>query len=142
MNFMPMRQLTAALFCTFLPHTVAAQESGAFSLELNKTEASATGCILTYVAQNNTGLQIENASYEVVVFDTDFVVAQFLVLDFGALRRGRTKVVQFEIEEPSCSQISRILINTVAQCRGIDGDNSVCMDALDPTSRSDIKFGL
>lgn len=119
-----------------------AQSVGPFTLELNKSEGTNLGCVLTYVALNKTGQAIDNVSYEVVVFDTDGVVSQFLVLDFGALSHGRTRVVQFEIQEPPCSQISRIHINNLSQCSSQGLESGICWDALVPTSRSDIKFGF
>ena len=92
----------------------AAQDGGAFRLELNNTAAADTGCRLTYVATNDMGLDLSEASYEVAVFDGEGLVQRLLILQFGALADGRTKVVQFDLAETACSDISRLLVNNVS----------------------------
>lgn len=120
----------------------AAQDGGAFRLELNNTAAVDTGCRLTYVATNAMGLDLDEASYEVAVFDGDGRVQRLLILQFGALTDGRTKVVQFDLAETSCEDISRLLVNSVSECTAADGSSPDCLAALETTSRSDIEFGL
>ena len=117
-----------------------AQENS-FSLELNSAKDNENGCRLTYVAKNNTGVVLEKTSYEVVVFDKDGGVAQFLILEFGNLPINKTKVVQFELNDQKCADISRLLINDVSDC--ITGGKTVpiCLDALKTKSRTKIDFG-
>jgi hypothetical protein len=120
----------------------AAQDGGAFRLELNNTTAVETGCRLTYVATNEMGIDLEEASYEVAVFDGEGLVQRLLILQFGALSDGRTKVVQFDLTETACEDISRLLVNSVSECTAADGSTPDCLAALETTSRSDIEFGL
>ena len=120
----------------------AAQDGGAFRLELNNTAAADTGCRLTYVATNDMGLDLSEASYEVAVFDGEGLVQRLLILQFGALADGRTKVVQFDLAETACSDISRLLVNNVSECTAADGSTPDCLGALETTSRSEIAFGL
>ena len=115
-----------------------------FSLELNNAaETTAGGCRLTYVATNNTGEELGQTAYEVAVFDGSGVVSRILVLEFGALTAGKTKVVQFDLGDQGCADISRIVVNDVAACTLADGgEGDFCLDGLVTGSRSSIQFGI
>jgi hypothetical protein len=117
-----------------------AQENN-FSLELNSAKDNENGCRLTYVAKNKTGVVLEKTSYEVVVFDKDGGVAQFLILEFGKLPVNKTKVVQFELNGQKCADISRLLINDVSDCEADGQTVPICLDALTTSSRTSINFG-
>jgi hypothetical protein len=123
-----------------------AQESqapaGSLSLELNNARETGGSCRLTYVAKNETDVPLEKTSYEIVVFDSDERVSQFLILEFGSLPAGKTKVVEFDFPNRGCAQISRILVNEVSECLSASGETSVCMDALRTSTRTEIAFGL
>ncbi len=118
-----------------------AQENN-FTLELNSAKDNANGCRLTYVAINKTGIILEKTAYEVVVFDKDGGVSQFLILEFGKLPIGKTKVVQFDLKDNKCTNISRLLINDVSECEAGGKNVSICLDALRTKSRTNIGFGL
>ena len=113
-----------------------------FELELNSLKPVETGCRLTYVARNATGTDLDAASFEVAVFDGEGAVNRLLILEFGALRDGKTKVVQFDLASQDCGDISRLLVNDVAQCDAAEGDGPDCMKALTPSSRTEVQFGL
>ena len=135
--------LSAALAgATLVAAPAVAQDGGAFRLELNNTSAVETGCRLTYVATNAMGMDLSEASYEVAVFDGAGLVQRLLILQFGALTDGRTKVVQFDLADTSCDDISRLLVNSVSECTAADGSEPDCLGALETTSRSEIEFGL
>jgi hypothetical protein len=112
-----------------------------FSLELNGAKDTETGCRLTYVAYNGTGAQLDKTAYEVVVFDKEGSVSQFLILEFGKLPLRKTKVVQFELKDSKCADISRLLINDVSECEVNGQTVSTCFDALTTKSRTNIGFG-
>ncbi|MCC5973142.1 MAG: hypothetical protein JJT81_03730 [Rubellimicrobium sp.] len=117
---------------------------GEFGLELNNAaEISTGGCRLTYVATNGTGDSLAQIAYEVAVFDAVGIVSRLLVLEFGALTPGRTKVVQFDLADQPCADISRIIVNDVASC-ALEGGGSgtACMDRLATGSRAAIQFGM
>lgn len=120
-------------------HSIAQENS--FSLQLNSAKDNENGCRLTYVAKNNTGVVLEKTSYEVVVFDKDGGVAQFLILEFGNLPIKKTKVVQFELNDQKCGNISRLLINDVSDCIAGGKTVPICLDALETKSRTKIDFG-
>lgn len=118
--------------------------AGDFSLELNNAaEISTGGCRLTYVATNGSAESLTQIAYEVAVFDANGIVSRLLVLEFGALTPGRTKVVQFDLADQPCADISRIIVNDVASC-ALDGGGTgmACMELLSTSSRASIQFGL
>ena len=122
-----------------------AQDSPEFSLELNNAaDTGAGGCRLTYVASNRTGVELAQTAYEVAVFNGEGVVSRILVLEFGALTVGKTKVVQFDLSDQTCADISRIVVNDVSECTLVDGSGSgdFCLSGLVTASRSTIQFGI
>lgn len=133
--------LTAALIGFGMP--VLAQEPPAFTLELNGAAETDTGsCRLTYVASNQTGTELQRTAYEVAVFDADGAVTRLLVLEFGNLIDGKTKVLQFDLSGTPCPAISRIIVNDAAACAVDGAESGVCMQALTASSRTAIQFGI
>lgn len=125
-----------------LAQSDAAGGGGSFMLELNNAQTEGQGCRLTYVATNETGMDIEEIGYEVAVFDTDGVVDRLLILEFGRLSDGRTKVVQFDLANASCEGISRLLVNGVSACTAADGSEPDCLGMLDTSARGAIGFDM
>lgn len=142
----PLRTLTlSAGLAAMAAAPVAAQDAAEFSLELNNAaETSAGGCRLTYVATNKTGTELAQTAYEVAVFNAAGVVSRILVLEFGALTVGKTKVVQFDLADQGCADISRIVVNDVAACTLADGSGQgdFCLSGLVTASRATIQFGI
>lgn len=137
--------ITATAVSLFLVSPVFAQNAATdFFLELNSAADTETGdCRLTYVATNRTGTDLSQASYEVAVFNGDGIVSRILVLAFGALPEGKTRVVQFDISGQSCADTSRIVVNDVAECAAADGSaGDLCLSTLTTATRAPIQFGL
>jgi hypothetical protein len=135
--------LAAALtLSTGLAPAAAQQAATGFSLELNNAQSADTGCRLTYVATNNTGVELTAASYEVAVFDGAGVVSKLLILEFGRLQNGKRKVVQFDLADTACDNISLLLVNNVSECTAADGSTPDCLGALTTSSRAAIEFGV
>ncbi|MEM8811304.1 MAG: hypothetical protein AAGF59_01705 [Pseudomonadota bacterium] len=140
-----MRFLSSLLATVFFLATFGAgiaQDDRVFSLELNNAQDAGGGCRVSFVAVNGTGLVLDKTAYEVVVFDGDGRVSQFLILEFGHLPVDKTKVVQFDLAEQPCGAISRLLINNVAECVSGTEASAVCLDALRTNARTSIDFGL
>lgn len=147
MNFRPVASLftAAAVAFSITAAPVAAQDTPEFILELNNAaDTDAGGCRLTYVATNRTGVDLSQAAYEVAVFNGNGIVSRILVLAFGALPEGKTRIVQFDISDQQCADTSRIIVNDVAECTlaedGATGD--FCLSTLATASRAAIQFGL
>jgi len=122
-----------------------AQDADArFQLELNNAASTdGGGCRLTYVATNQSEQALTETAYQVGVFDAAGVVRAILVLDFGALPSGKTRIVLFDLNGQACTDISRIVVDSVAACTLADGQASeFCMSGLATSSRTDIQFGI
>ena len=116
-----------------------------FGLELNAAADTTSGsCRLTYVASNRSDEALDRTAYEVAVFDAQGVVTRLLVLEFGALVEGKTKILQFDLAETPCASISRIVVNDAAACTPAGGgdDLDLCMAGLSAASRTAIQFGI
>lgn len=143
-----MRVLTtlfsATLMAVSLP--LSAQDApGQFSLELNAAaETDAGNCRLTYVAANQSDAALSRTAYELGVFDAQGVVQRLLVLEFGELVAGKTKILQFDLAGSPCDSISRIVVNDVAACTlaADQSESDICLTGLSASSRTAIQFGL
>ncbi|WP_308917904.1 hypothetical protein [Jannaschia sp. LMIT008] len=120
------------------------EPGGALRIELNNAATLDGGsCQLTYVAVNETDRALDQLAYQAAFFDGTGVVRRLLVLEFGALTPGQTRVVLFNLPDLPCEDVSRILVNDLARCDVAGGEPSVmCLTALDAASRTDIQFGL
>lgn len=105
-----------------------AQSTGNIEIELNTAADVNGGCRLTYVIYNSSATNLESVSYEVAVYDTDGIVKKLLVLEFGFLPSGKTRVVQFDLPEQQCTGVSRILVNGPVECKSTEGDQTICRD--------------
>ncbi len=128
--------VTSLVFAGF-----ASAQTKNFTLELNGAKDNDGGCRITFVAVNKTGTKLDKTAYDVVVFDKEGGVSQFLILEFGQLTPKKTKVVQFELNDQKCTDISRLLINDVSDCVAEGKSTPICLDALETKSRTNIEFG-
>lgn len=122
--------------------TQASAQDGGFGIELNDVVDIEAGCRLVYVAVNQTGVVLERTSYDVFTFDASGRVSKSLVFQFGGFAPGKTKVVQFDLPDQACGDISRLLINDTRECQVGGNASSICIDALKTSSRTPIVFGL
>lgn len=142
------KSLIRGLACAavIIPGAASAQDAASeFGLELNSAADTDSGsCRLTFVASNKTETALDRTAYQVGIFDAGGAVTRLLVLEFGALIEGKTKIVQFDLGDTQCSNISRMIINDVTGCtQSSDGQESdICLAQLNASSRTDIEFGL
>lgn len=139
------RAASIAALGAFSAGPAFAQDNPEFVLELNNAAETAAGdCRLTYVASNRTGQELGQTAYEVAVFNAAGVVSRILVLEFGALTVGKTKIVQFDLGGQPCTDISRIVVNDVADCALADGSGQgdFCLSGLVTESKNTIQFGI
>lgn len=127
---------------------VLAQEESAtnaapqLALELNAAQTSERGCRVTFLATNDLGAPLERASVEMALFKGDGAIDRIVTLDFKALSEGKTKVLQFELANLDCADLSRVLVNDITACDGEGLDPAACLAGLVPSARPDITFGI
>lgn len=134
-----------ASFIALAATTTLAQDSDSFELQLNSAADTSSGsCRLTYVATNRSDENFERILFELGVFDTDGAVTQLLAFNLGDLIAGKTKIIQFDLADSPCADISRIVVNRVAACTLTDGrgESDLCISSLAASSRTAIQFGI
>lgn len=136
----------AALTLGVLAQPVAAQDTAAptgnFVLELNNaTDTQTGGCQLTFVSVNESEDALSAVTFQAGIFDGGGIVTQLVLFEFGGLPAGKTLIVPFTLPSQSCADISRIIVNAVAECTTVDGAASDLCDAgLVTRSLSGIAF--
>lgn len=113
------------------------------TIELNRVQQSQSGCRLSFMAVNKMGADLQTTALEIVFFDAEHIVSQMLLLDFGRLPSGKTKVVEFDLPQ-DCGQISRVLVNDIVECASADEQNMTqdCFNGLRTSNRAAIEFGI
>jgi hypothetical protein len=114
----------------------------ALSLELNGVQPSEKGCRLTFVVANELGADLTRAAFEIALFNESGVVDRLTVLEFKDLPGGKTKVSRFDLAGADCAHVSRVLVNSVAECSGEGVEPAACLRDLKTSSRAGIAFGL
>jgi hypothetical protein len=109
---------------------------GAIGIELNRVDQIDTSCRFTFLAENSLGVDATALTLETVIIDTDGVVAQLTLFEFGDLPNGVPRVRQFDVPSLECAGVARILINGVSECEGVDG----CGAALELSHRTDVEL--
>lgn len=136
-------RIAASVLMLAMPLPAVAQDH-ALVLELNNAQdIEGDICELTILTENATGTALERAAWQFAIFDADGRVRALPVIDFGALPEGKTKLVAIGMPGRSCTQVSRIVVNDVAECL-IDGESrlDLCLTGLSTRSLVDIAFGL
>ena len=111
-------------------------------IELNNARQAGKNCRLSLVIQNRMPSAIKTLSLEIVLFNGQGLVEQFLKLKAGALPAGKMRVKQFDLKDRNCGDVSKILINQIAECKGENLGPAVCTGALSISSRTSIKLQL
>lgn len=142
----PFARIGLALMALVAPLPATAQNTPAtgLRLELNNAQDGPDGmCELTILTENATANTLERAAWQFAIFDADGRVRALPVIDFGTLIQGKTRLVVIAMPGRPCAQISRIVVNDVAECR-IGGENQpdLCLTGLATSSLVDIDFGL
>lgn len=133
-----------ALVLTLPALALAADDQSRLLLELNNAEDQPSGhCQLTFLTENSTTHDITRAAWQFAILDAEGHVRALPVIDFGALPPGKTRAVTVELPGRSCTQISRIVVNDVAECEtGAQTSGDICLSDLVAQSRVAIAFGL
>lgn len=144
----PVVAILALLAVAMLPAVpeVAAQTGAPatdkITLELNNAQDTDSGsCRLSVVATSHRPQPVDALGVEVVAFNADGLVDQFLRLDFPRMTPGRTRVLQFDLAGKRCETISRLLVNDVLNCAAPGEGDIHCADLLETSNRTAITFG-
>lgn len=113
-----------------------------FSLELNALQESEAGCRVSFLATNQLGGQLDRAAVELALFDTAGAIDRIVTLDFKGLSDGKTKVLQFHLAGLQCNGLGRVLVNEVTACEGAITPATICLDALETSTRLNLTFGV
>ncbi len=122
--------VAAACVVVALAAAPAVAQDGNLAIQLNKLENNGGSCRMTYVITNGTGQQVAAASYEMAVYGKDNAVTNLIVLDFGRLVSGSTQVVQFDLPDTGCKDVTRISVNNPAVACQLEagGSSAICTD--------------
>ncbi len=102
---------------------------GRVTLELNATQSTETGCLLSFLITNGLSADISSLILETVLLDTGGQVERLTLFDFGALPSQRPRVRQFALEGRTCSEFGAVLINGAQTC-AVAGEAPASCDAL------------
>lgn len=119
---------------------VAALADSTVSVELNKLEPNGEACRAYLLVKNDAGAAFETLKLDLVLFDTDGVVAKRLAVETAPLPAGKTSLKVFDITGQPCDGIGRILLNDVLTCRDNTGERNDCGALVAPTARGAIPF--
>lgn len=135
--------ILAAVFGLICAVGAQAQEvTGKISLELNQLQPLENGgCRMSIIATNGLERPMEQLSLEMVAFDKDGLVDQFLGLKFSRISAGKTKILQFALAGRACDSISRLHVNNVSNCVPPSITDVYCPDLLELSNRTPIRFG-
>ena len=141
---MTKRPFAVLLGLVLLCAPVLAQETPTprLALELNALQSAEAGCRVSFLATNELGAQLDRAAVELALFDKAGSIDRIVTLDFKDLSAGKTKVLQFQLTGLQCDNLGRVLVNDISACEGAIAPASICLDALETSTRLDITFGL
>lgn len=116
--------------------------TGRIELELNHIQPTSDGgCRLSIIATNGLERPMNQLGLEMVAFNKDGLVDQFMRLEFSRISAGKTKVLQFDLAGKACDSLSRLHINDVLNCVPASIKDVYCPDLLDLKNRTEIQFG-
>ena len=90
-------------------------------IELNKLEAVEGACRAYMIFENNSGNAYDSLKLDLVMFDSDGLINKRIAVEGAPLPVGKTSVKLFDIQDVSCEQLGRILLNDVLTCSGPGG---------------------
>ncbi len=131
-----------ALLFTFLmglPATAVAAD-GEVHVELNKLEPNGAACRAYLVLKNDAGAALETLKLDLVMFDTDGVVARRLAVETAPLPAGKTSLKVFDIDGLACEAVGRVLLNDVMACADASGPRDDCLGLVTPLARGPVAF--
>jgi len=95
-----------------------APEQAPITLQLNKLApfAEGTGCVAYFVVSNPGAQVISDLDLDLVLFNTEGIIARRMSVQFGPLPAEKTEVRLFDLAGTPCNSIGHILLNDVLSC--------------------------
>ncbi|MFN4209277.1 MAG: hypothetical protein ACK4G5_01820 [Devosia sp.] len=138
----PFAATLALLLCSPALAQAPASAPASLVLELNALQPAEAGCRVTFLATNRLGGQLDRAAVELALFDAAGTIDRIVTLDFKDLSADKTKVLQFELAGLQCDGLGRLLVNDITACEGAISPPTICLDALETSTRLDVDFGV
>ncbi|MDA3922523.1 MAG: hypothetical protein PF501_17870 [Salinisphaera sp.] len=91
-------------------------QAGGVQIELNKLEQVNGACRAYLVTQNLTDSAFDSLKLDVVMFDSQGIVAKRLAVQLGPMPAGKTSLKVFDIPDLACDGIGQLLLNNVLEC--------------------------
>ncbi len=119
----------------------ASPEASSIQIELNALQPADTGCRAVFVLRNHLPTPIANLTLRVVAFDTKGQAKLFMSLQVGAMAKGKTRVLRFDLgPESPCRALGRFVLDDITACE-IDGaEPTMCLSSASLSTRADIPF--
>ena len=140
LSYRPVRLAACVVCACALLSPAAAMADTAVSVELNKLEPNGEACRAYLVVKNDAGAAFETLKLDLVLFDTDGVVARRLAVETAPLPAGKTSLKVFDVAGLSCDGIGRVLLNDILACRDGSGERTDCAAFVTPTARGAVPF--
>lgn len=135
------RKLAFSLLATAAPLAPGgASADGAISVELNKVEQAGDDCRVYLVMNNALATTLSAIKLDLVLFDTDDIIAHRFALNVAPLAAGKTSVKSFDVPDMSCETIGRVLLNDAIDCRGDSGSITQCAGEVAVSSQGEVEF--
>lgn len=138
------RQALFAMLLCAAPALLSAQSAeeadASLFLELNNAQNDGDACRLTFLVRNETGISIDQAVFETVIFDTAGGVVNLSLFDFRDLPAQRPRVRQFQLPKMTCEAVGRMLINGANTCVVNGSENTICDEGLSLSSRLSVEL--
>ena len=132
--------ISLLLFLIILTPQVNAQSNNGIMMELNTAQTHEEKCRVDFVFRNSLANKVNDMTVELVLFKKSGQIANFLMIQTGALAKGKTLVKRYDFEGTPCDDLSRILVNSVKSCEGGDNTPEKCLAALNPSSLTRINL--
>ena len=115
------------------------EESGV-QVELNKLELHDGACRAYLVLENETDSAFDSLKLDLVMFDSDGVVAKRLAVEAAPLPAGKTSLKVFDMRDLTCDRVGRLLLNAVMTCSDTAGARENCLEMVTPSARGSTPF--
>jgi len=128
------------LFVLLVTAAGARADDGGVTVELNKLEPNGGACRAYLVLENGTASAFDTLTLDLVMFDTDGVVAKRLAVETAPLPAGKTSLKVFDIDGLPCGAVGRVLLNDVMACADASGPRDDCLGLVAPAARGPVAF--